>query len=265
MKHQNFQPNRRCTRRNRHHRIGHGPRARVASSTSGKYREAASRNTSRIFGTATNAEMRLDWICLAISCALVPVMNTTDTGISGGINSASDCPNRWLRGSRFRMRKRLKRTRVFPVLGDFLSHGLQVRQQIAMRDHDAFGLGRRARCEHDLGHVIHRQVSGRDMRRLRALLDVDDTPHGRRHRRYGNSIADQNHSRLRFFRDALKQSRRRLRIHRDHDDPIEQARPQRGNPSWTVLRPDRRRIALANSRRARNRTRSACAIWATCR
>ena len=94
----------RCTARNLHHRRGQGSPF-SGSAAWGKLCTMNSRNTSRTFGTATRIVTCRDRICLTISRGLVLDMKRTEAGISGGTNVASACPNRWLIGRRFRIRR----------------------------------------------------------------------------------------------------------------------------------------------------------------
>src|SRR6185369_536376 len=53
---------------------------------------------------------------------------------------------------------RVKRPRVLLVLLDLAIHGLDVREDVAMADDDAFGLGGRPRREDDLNDVVARDL-----------------------------------------------------------------------------------------------------------
>ena len=51
----------------------------------------------------------------------------------------------------------LERPHVFPVFRDAFVDGLQVRQNIAMRDGDAFGVARCSGSEQNFGEVVNRR------------------------------------------------------------------------------------------------------------
>ena len=78
-------------------------------------------------------------------------MKTTVPGSIGGMNVAIDWPNMWLSGSRFRKRIGQERPRVLAVLHHLALDRDDVREHVAVRDDDPFGLGGRARREDDLG------------------------------------------------------------------------------------------------------------------
>ena len=72
----------------------------------------------------------------------------------GGMNAAMVCPNMWLSGSRFRKRIGREWPHVFAVFLDALIDRLQVREDVAMRDGDAFGFAGGAGGEQDFGNVV---------------------------------------------------------------------------------------------------------------
>ena len=78
----------------------------------------------------------------------------------GGTKVAIAWPNMWLSGSRFRNRIGLNGRMYLRYFAISRSIGHDVREDVAMRDHHAFGLGRRARREDDLGGGVGPEVGG---------------------------------------------------------------------------------------------------------
>src|SRR5205085_4281800 len=61
---------------------------------------------------------------------------------------------------------RVKRSLPLTILVNLALKRTEVRQQIALRDDDAFRLGGRPRCEDDFGDVVFGNVSARERRRF---------------------------------------------------------------------------------------------------
>ena len=87
-------------------------------------------------------------------------MKITVPGSIGGMKVAIAWPNMWLSGSRFRNRSGKERLAPFPVLEDLVLDRDDVRQDVAVGDDDALGLGGRAGREDDLGDVVVRDRDG---------------------------------------------------------------------------------------------------------
>ena len=154
--------------------------------------------------------------------------------------------------------KRQKRTRILSIFRHFALDRLEIRHQIAMRDHDAFGLGRGSRGEHDLGDVIALYGSLLDRRGLRSLLDLREPPYRDGTLGHGSDfVSDHNHPRLRLLFYTMKEVGRGLRVERHQHDSFEQAGPQRGNPTRTALQPQHGRLALVDSLGAETRPQGA--------
>ena len=111
-------------------------------------------STSRIFGTQTITEMRHSFTRRTMSWGLKLRMNTTVPSTIGGMLVAIDWPNMWLSGSRFRKRSGRNGQAYFLYLSTSLRDRDGIREDVAVADHHALGLGRRARREDDLRDVI---------------------------------------------------------------------------------------------------------------
>ena len=141
--------------------------------------------------------------------------------------------------------QRLEWSGVFLILGDLARDGLQIRQQVAMGDDDAFRLGRGAGGEDDFGDVAGLNEGGRKRLGSGGMFDFAEQPRAAEEVR--NALAEQDDFRLGFLGDAVEKIFRRLRIDGNHDDAVEQARPQRGDPTGAAFRPNDGGVAFRDS------------------
>ncbi len=125
-----------------------------------------------------------------------------------------------------------------------------VRQHVAMRDHHTLGLGRRARREDDLGHVVARDGDRGEGRRLGhrplELVKCPDRRAGNRAKRR-HILPDEDEPGRHDPAHAHEKVRRRAIVDRDHDDAAEEAPPERRDPLGAVLAPEDDGVALAEA------------------
>ena len=138
------------------------------------------------------------------------------------------------------------------VLQHLALDGHDVRQQVAVRDHDALRFGRRAGREDHLRHIVARHG------RVRHAGGVAPVESGERpHVEAGVCRAGSNRtsSPVRSTRPftmrahAAEEVHRGAVVDRHGDDALEQAAPERDDPLRAVLRPEEHRVALAQAGR----------------
>ena len=179
-------------------------------------------------------------------------MKTTTPGSIGGMNVAIAWPNMWLSGSRFRKRSGKNGRAPLAVLQHLALDRHDVRQDVAVRDDDAFRLGGRARREDDLGDVVarDRRPAGGVAGRVQSSSCSFQTGAPATSRERRDVLADQDQLGADDARDAREEIRRRAVVDRHDDDAAEQAAPERDDPLGPVLAPEDDFVALAR-RRAR--------------
>ena len=166
------------------------------------------------------------------------------------MNVAIDWPNMWLSGSRFRKRIGRERPRVPAVLQNLALDRHDVGQQVAMRDHDALRLGRRARREDDLGDVVAGHGGIGHLARvvpveLRERPDVEAGVLSARLELH--LVAGEEHAALHDAAHAPEEVDRRAVVDRHRHDALQQAAPQRRDPFRPVLGPEQDRVALGEA------------------
>ena len=126
-----------------------------------------------------------------------------------------------------------------------------------MGDDYALGLGRRARREDDLGHVVGLErgpgrgapVAPVELRQAPHLYVVSHAAPAASCRR-GHVVADQRDARTNDAAHPPRELEGGAEVDGDHDHAREDAPPERGNPLGPVLGPEQGRVALAESRLA---------------
>ncbi len=98
--------------------------------------------------------MRRFLICAVISPGLYPRMKTTTPGSIGGNEGGHRLAEHVAERQEVQKANRRKWPAPLAVLHDFAFDRHDVREDVAVGDDDAFGLGRRAGREDDLRHVV---------------------------------------------------------------------------------------------------------------
>ncbi len=154
----------------------------------------------------------------------------------------------------------MKRPRVLAVLHHLAFDRDDVRQDVAMADHDALRLGGRARREDDLDDVVARDRRRPASGRRRASRDRRTATRARTIAHRPASWATSSPIRMRrastSARTLQDEVGRRPVVDRDDDDAGEQAAPVAGDPLRTVLAPEHDLVALGERRRRRAWPRS---------
>ena len=158
---QNFQPNRRWTRRKRHQRRGQGPPASAGSSpqeTDGRRNRAALRE----FSAPRPALKSLrEWICCG-DLLRAGARNKHDRRRHQRRNQQGQrLSEQMAQRQEIQNAKRQKRPGILSILRHFARDRLEIRQQIAVRDDDALRLGGGPRGEDDFRDIAGSSYAGR--------------------------------------------------------------------------------------------------------
>ena len=142
----------------------------------------------------------------------------------------------------------MKRTCVAPVLADLALDRHDVCQHVAMTDHDAFRLRRRAGRKNHLRDVVpcDRDVWPRSVRSPVKLVEwpACRTVEGRGGSVWWQIVADEHDPRVHQTDHLGNKLRRRPVVDRYSDDPCQDAAPVGSHPLGAVLGPENDMIAF---------------------
>ena len=162
----------------------------------------------------------------------------------------------------------MKETLVFQIGLNSALERLEIRENVAVREDHAAGLGGRTGSEHNLGDVIPSQWLVREERSLlrnhapgciedscrdahsrtpHTLRQFFQDEHGQRWIENRLGAGGDNQFRAGLFGHAPRKIRRRAIIHRYDDGAAQQTAPERGHPLRAVRSPEQDAVAGANA------------------